>query len=251
MIFLGVCVVLFALLCLPLLPWRHLRIKLTNVFGHIAGRGCLWFVGIRVPPGLSKQFNLGGPAIFVANHTSLVDAFVGIWLAPTGTCGVAKKELVYYPFLGQIWMVSGHLLVDRKNLTTAVEAMRKAASTVIKHGLGIWIWPEGTRSQDGRLQPFKKGFAHMALATRLPVVPVVITGVENAWKRGSLRLQRCTLDVRVLDPIPTADWSAETLDHHIAEVQARFQQALPLNQKALPHGAKRVGPELEPQAQAA
>lgn len=240
----------FSLLCLPLLPWRPLRLRLTNVFGHLAGRGCLWLGGVQVPAGAAAEIRAHYPALYVANHTTLVDMFIAIWLSPTGTCGVAKREVIYYPLLGQIFAISGHLLLDRTDRGRAVDAMRKAASMVVAQRFGVWMWPEGTRSRDGRLQPFKKGFAHLALATRLPIVPIALTGVKDAWKRGGMTLQPSTLGVRVLEPIPTENWTLETLDEHIALVHARLAAGLPPDQQPLDNVA--VAPERrQPRAVAA
>ena len=226
----AVGVIFFMLMCTLLLPWRSLRIRACNVFGHIVGRAVLWVAGAKVAPGLRAQVDRTFPAIYVSNHTSPTDIFLGIWLAPLGTCGVAKKEVVWYPFFGQLYAISGHLRVDRANRENAVEAMRTTAEVVRKHHLGIWIWPEGTRSKDGRLLAFKKGFAHLALATRLPIVPVVVTGAHHSWKKNTLQIQATDLGVQVLPAISTVDWSADRLDEHIAHVRQQFLDHLPAEQ---------------------
>lgn len=225
----------FAIGCVLLLPSRRLRIRLCNGFGHFTGRTCLWLAGARLHGAAEavRAMNAHHPAIYVSNHASALDIFVGIWLSPYDTCGVAKKEVVWYPFFGQLYWVSGHLMLDRGNRDRAVEALAGMARLIERFRLGLWIWPEGTRSRSGRLLPFKKGFAHMALATRLPVVPVVVTGAHRAWEKGSMTLRATDITLRVLDPIPTTDWSLDTLDAHIAEVRGRFIEALPEDQRPL------------------
>ena len=166
LVFMAVAVTMFAALVLLFLPSRSLRIRICNVFGHIAGRTCLWLSGATPPPGIAAQVRAVYPAIYVSNHTSMVDVFLGIWLAPMGTVGVAKKEIVYYPFFGQLYAISGHILLDRANHGSAVDALADTARIIQKYGIGVWMWPEGTRSRDGRLLPFKKGFAHLAIAPR-------------------------------------------------------------------------------------
>jgi len=177
---------LFVVLCTLLLPWRPLRIRVCNVFGHIAGRAVLAVTGTTVTGNPKPAMNQAMPAIYISNHTSPVDIFLGMWLSPLGVCGVAKKEVVYYPFFGQLYLVSGHLRIDRSNRGSAIEALKATATLVRNHGLGIWIWPEGTRSKDGKLRAFKKGFAHLALATGLPVVPVGGIWSCGIWSCGSL-----------------------------------------------------------------
>lgn len=234
LVFMAGAVAVFATLVLLALPSRSARIKICNVFGHIVGRTCLWLTGCSVPPGVAEAARAAHPAIYISNHTSMLDIFLGIWLAPLGTVGVAKKQIVYYPFFGQLYAISGHILLDRANRANAVEALADTARIIRKYGIGVWIWPEGTRSKDGRLLPFKKGFAHIAVATKLPIVPVVVTGMHEAMAKNTLVLRPTTIGIRVLPAIPTDDWTIDNLDAKIAEVYAAFDAALPDDQKALP-----------------
>ncbi len=233
-------VVVFAVGCTLLLPWRVARIKLCNHFGHLIGRSILAITGTRIIGDPKAAANAAGPAIYVSNHTSPLDIFLGIWLAPLGTCGVAKKEVVYYPFFGQLYLVSGHLRIDRKDRGSAIEALRDIGALVRNNGLGIWIWPEGTRSADGRLRAFKKGFAHLALATGLPVVPIAVEGAHRIWRKNSFLLHPGDVRVTVLPAIATTDWKLDTLDEHIASVQQALNDALPVEQQAelVPAAAK-------------
>ncbi|MSP54095.1 MAG: 1-acyl-sn-glycerol-3-phosphate acyltransferase [Myxococcales bacterium] len=236
LVYMAVAVTVFMVVCALVAPWRGLRIRACNVFGHITGRFCLWLASadLHAPGECTARAKRFYPAIYLSNHTSVVDIFIGIWLGPLGVVGVAKKEVVWYPFFGQLYAISGHLLIDRNDRSNAVAALGSLADLIAKHSLSVWMWPEGTRSKDGRLRPFKKGFAHLALATRLPVVPVVVTGAHRAWRKGSLMLEPTHIGIQVLDPIPTTDWSAETLDAHIADVYQRFAAALPDDQRPVP-----------------
>lgn len=235
MVYMAVAVAIFMVVCLLVAPWRGLRIRACNVFGHITGRFCLWLASAELqdPAGCKARAERFYPAIYVSNHTSALDIFVGIWLGPSGVVGVAKKQVVWYPFFGQLYAISGHLLIDRNDRANAVAALGELARLIAKHRLSVWMWPEGTRSKDGRLRPFKKGFAHLALATRLPIVPVVVTGAHRAWRKGSVMLEPVSLGISVLDPIPTVDWTAETLDEHIEAVHQRFVDALPPDQRPI------------------
>ena len=236
----AICAFFFPL-CILLLPSRRLRIRLCNGFGKVLGRTLLRVCGVTVDDSVARQLEALKPAIFVTNHASILDIFAGIWLAPYDTCGVAKKEVVWYPFFGLVYLVSGHLRVDRGNRASAVEGMRATSALMKRHGLGAWIWPEGTRAKDGRLLPFKKGFAHLALATGLPVVPVILEGAHRIWPRTELRIHPGHLGLTVLPAIPTTAWTAESLDAHIAEVRQAFVDALPDDQKPLPVPMSGVG----------
>ncbi len=223
----------FVPVLLVCLPSRRLRIRIGNVYGHAVGRSVLWVTGARYDVSSAEETAALRPAIYVSNHVSTLDIFLGIWLAPTNTCGVGKKEVVWYPFFGQLYWISGHLRLDRGNRARAVEALADTAVLMRRWGLGAWIWPEGTRSRDGRLLAFKKGFAHLALATRLPIVPVVVEGAQRVWPRSRFAIVPGDVSVRVMPPIPTDDWSLETLDAHIAQVRQVFLDALPEEQRPL------------------
>lgn len=219
--------VLTMVICLFLLPWRAARVKVCNGYGKIVSRFSFLIGGIKME--VDHPERLGGtmPAIYISNHTSVLDALIAMIVCPFGGAGVSKKEIGNIPFFGWLYRLSGHLLIDRQNPEGAIAAMQGLAEVVRKNHLGIWIWPEGTRSKDGHLLPFKKGFAHMALATGLPIVPVLAENAHNGWEKGSMLVKPVTIKLRVLEPISTADWRLETIDEHIAQVWHTVADALP------------------------
>jgi lysophosphatidate acyltransferase len=231
---LAVASTVHALVLLALMPWRGLRIRSCNVWGWVVGRTLLALGGVQVTVDGRALLRADRPAIYVSNHTSIHDIFLGIWLGPLGAVGVAKKEIVYYPFFGQLYWLSGHLLLDRGNHERAVAAMRTLVRHVKRYGLSIWMWPEGTRSRDGRLQPFKKGLWHLAVETGLPVVPVVVSGAHRTWAKGSLRLRPAEVRVTVGPEIDTSGWKDRAIDSCLEEVRAVFVAGLPGDQ--LPGG---------------
>ena len=97
---------------------------------------------------------------------------------------------------------------------------------MVKNGLSLWVWPEGTRSRDGSLQQFKKGFVHAALSTQLPIVPVVVHNAAKVWPRGPLKFEPGPVDIEVLDSVSTADWSADTVEQHVNEIREIFVERL-------------------------
>lgn len=232
--------IIFVLLLL--IPWRVARIKVCNFYGKTIGRTIVAVAG--VTPNIANRERLDGsmPAIYVANHTSTLDAFLGIWMCPYGGCGVLKKEVARIPFFGQLAVLSGHLLIDRFNKDKAVEALKDTAALVKQNRLGIWIMPEGTRSRDGRLLPFKKGFVHLAIATGLPVVPVIVHGAHKNWEKGAYRLNPMTLDIEVLAPIDTSGWREETAGEHAESVYRLFVEKVREDQKPQPVEAPSAAP---------
>ena len=83
----------------------------------------------------------------------------------------------------------------------------------------MWILPEGTLIKDLRLHVFKKGFVHAALATKLPIIPVVVHNAAKIFPRGPLKFEPGPLDIEVLDAVPTTDWTAETLEQHVQDIR--------------------------------
>jgi 1-acyl-sn-glycerol-3-phosphate acyltransferase len=224
-------VIVWTGITLVLLPSRVARIKACNYFGKTVCRSMVWLSGCAVTVRGREHLNASRPAIYAANHTSILDAFLGATIAPVGTVGIAKKEVVWYPFFGQLYLLSGHLRIDRGRTTRAKASLAKLGALVRSRGLSIFIWPEGTRSQDGRLLPLKKGLAHMAIQTGLPVVPIVVTGGHRAWEKRSLRLIPVPIEIDVLPPIDTSNWDIDHLDEHLEEVARRFRDALPADQR--------------------
>lgn len=230
-VFIAFCSMLVIAVTLLLLPWRIGRIYVCNFYGKVVGRSITWLAG--VTPRVSNRERLDGsmPAIYVSNHTSTLDAFVGIWLCPYGGCGVMKKEVARVPFFGWLALLSGHLLIDRFNKDRAVELLKDTATFVKKNRLGIWILPEGTRSQDGRLLPFKKGFVHLAVATGFPVVPVLVHGAHHNWEKGTFRFVPIDLDIEVLPAIDTSSWKEESAAEHAQQLHDLFARSLRADQQ--------------------
>jgi lysophosphatidate acyltransferase len=219
------------LVCALLLPFRVARIKACNYFGKVTGPAIMKLSGCPLTIDGWEHLDRERPAIYVSNHTSIVDVFLAIWLSPIGTVGVAKREVVWYPFFGQLYLLSGHLRIDRGQSAAAKESLAKLGKYVRDHRLSIYIWPEGTRSASGHLLPFKKGIFHLAKQTGLPVVPVVVEGAHEAWVKGSLQIAPVTIRVTVLPAIDTSSWQEATADAHVEDVWRRFRDTLPERQR--------------------
>ena len=217
-------------MCLMILalPFRTLRVRIGNFCGKMIGPVVSWLVGAKIINPDSEKLNSSKPAIFVSNHASALDIFIGMALCPYGGCGVGKKEILKIPFFGLAYWLAGHLLIDRGNSTKAIASMKKLSDFVKSKNLSIWIWPEGTRSLDGKLISFKKGFVHLALATGLPVVPVVVHGAHNVWPAKTMQFYPGEVKIEILDPIKTDKWSKETVDEHVEEVKGLMTKALML-----------------------
>ena len=161
------------------------------------------------------------PAVFVFNHQSAIDVLLLCKLLRRDFSGVAKKEARGNPLFGPVFALAGVVFIDRLDRQKAIEALRPAIAT-LREGTSFVIAPEGTRSTTLRPGPFKKGAFHLAMGARVPIVPIVFRNALDALPKHGLVIRPATVDVVVHPPIPTDDWTLDTLDRRIAEVRALF-----------------------------
>ena len=226
LLYLALVSALYILVCILLLPSRVLRIYAGNLYGKLVGSVVSRLMGFRTVVHHAERLDPKRPAIYLANHASTLDMWIGMWQCPLGGCGTAKKEIVRVPFFGQAYWLSGHMLLDRGNRERAIATMQAVTEVVNGNKLSLWVWPEGTRSPDGRLQPLKKGFAHLALATKLPIVCLVQHNAHRLWPGRTFDIYPGELHIDVLEPIETSHWSSDTIDEHVAQVHSAFAAAL-------------------------
>ncbi len=230
-VFMALAVAVTCVVLVVLAPSRSLRIRTCNVFGKVVGPFMMWLSGCPLTWEGTEQLQADRPVIYVSNHTSIVDIFLAIWLSPMGTVGVAKKQVIFYPFFGQLYLLSGHLRLDRGDHGKALAAMKELAELVRMYKLSIYLWPEGTRSKSGRLLPLKKGIVHLAITTGLPILPVVVAGAHEAWVKNTLTIAPVPIKVTILPPIDTSGWTIEDADAQLATLNRAFAQALPERQQ--------------------
>lgn len=211
---------------IPALPSRVTRIRLGNLYGKIISPIVMTILGTRMKVLGKENIRTPQPALYLSNHSSQLDPLVAIAVCPFGGCGVGKKEILSVPFFGWAYRLSGHLTIDRSNRESAIQSMRELGELVKKMQIGVWIWPEGTRSVDGKLLPFKKGFAHIAIQTKLPIVPIVVRGAHELWQNKTFIVTSGEFTVEALPAINTSDWTEENLEAHIASIEAVYREAL-------------------------
>jgi len=140
--------------------------------------------------------------VFVANHQSIYDIPIIFWSLPYQVRIIAKASLGHFPFLGWHLRRTGHMLVDRRQPNRALTIFTRA-SRLMKEGLCLIVFPEGTRSPDGRVAAFKGGSFYMALRTGLPVVPLSIVGSRHVMLKGRLATYPGRVRLIVHEPIDT------------------------------------------------
>ena len=141
------------------------------------------------------------PYVFVANHQSIYDIPIIFWSLPYQIRIIAKESLGRFPFLGWHLRRTGHMLVDRRRPDRA--AIFGRASKLMQQGLSLIVFPEGTRSRDGRVAPFKGGSFYLALEAGLPVVPISIVGSRHIMLKGRLATYPGRVRLIVHEPVDT------------------------------------------------
>lgn len=140
------------------------------------------------------------PVIYIANHTSYLDAMMLTCYLPNHPTFLAKVEMLFIPVLGLACWMGGAIFINRRNRPKAIESLRRAAAR-IRSGATIAAFPEGTRTKDGRMLPFKKGIFNLAQDAGVPLVPLGLTGGFEMLPSGSLRVEPGTFRIHVGSPI--------------------------------------------------
>ncbi len=150
-----------------------------------------------------------GPAIFASNHESALDIWAVVAAVPRSVRFVAKRELFRLPVFGWYLALGGHVRVDRANHAQAVASLSRAARQV-RSGTSLIVFPEGTRSRDGRVHPFKKGPFVIAVEARVPVVPVAVVGSGAVTPKRRIAVQPGTIQVAIGPAVDPRDFPDRT-----------------------------------------
>ena len=195
-------------------------------------KGVMFFVncvGVRVRVKGTERIPQG-TCIFAANHTSSADAPAVVGAIPRRIAILLKRSLFEWPIVGQAFHLAHFIPVDRFHRESAVESLEKATEA-IREGQSFLIYPEGTRSPDGRLQEFKKGTAVMAIKSGVPVVPVACSGAHRVMEKRKLKITPGEILVEFLGPIDPANYSLDQRDELLREIHDRLAAGLPPDQR--------------------
>jgi len=165
----------------------------------------------------------GAPVVYVSNHQSWFDIFLLAGLIPTQVRFVSKKELARIPILGRAMKSAGHIFIDRENRQKAFGAYDEA-SNVIKHGMSAIVFPEGTRSRTGEMQPFKKGPFVLAIAAQVPVIPVYCAGTFTLLPKGTVRITPHPVAAIFGDPIATTGMGYDDRERLMQETRIAIEK---------------------------
>ncbi len=151
-----------------------------------------------------ESIELNKSYVFISNHLSFMDTPVVLANIPVQFRFLAKRGLFQIPFLGQHLTRAGHIPVPREDARAAVKSMQLAAETIQQKKISLLIFPEGGRTHDGGLQPFKEGAAYIAIRAGVPVVPIAISGTRELLPWGSGIVLPGKVRLQILKPLETA-----------------------------------------------
>lgn len=220
--------VLMILMCL-VRPFHRDNVHVIGqVYGVIAK-----LLGLDVRVTVPESVKQGGPFVYLANHQNSYDLFTVCQSAQKGVVTVGKKSLVWIPFFGWLYYLSGNILIDRKNKGKAHDTLKFTVDKIKQRRISVFFFPEGTRSYGRGLLPFKTGAIRIAQATAEPVVTVSISNLHNKvklnrWNNGVVLIQLS--EPQAIDTGKSAkEWTYHfyaqmkntiaQLDSHVAEIE--------------------------------
>lgn len=216
---------------IPLLIYTVI-VKNPNALYWAGARGTMFFcraVGVRVTVRGTERIP-PGTCLFVANHTSSADAPAVVNAIPRRIAILLKKSLFNYPIVGQAFHLAHFIPVERSKHDSAIASLEKAIEAM-KDGQSFLIYPEGTRSPDGRLQEFKKGAVVMAIKAGVPIVPVACSGAHRIMEKRSLIIHPGEILVEFLAPIDSASYTFDDREKLNQVVHDAMAAGLPPGQR--------------------
>jgi 1-acyl-sn-glycerol-3-phosphate acyltransferase len=162
-------------------------------------------VTVRVPDSVKKH----GAAVYIANHQNNYDMVTTTGAVQPGSVTIGKRSLVLIPFFGIIYWLTGNILIDRDNKNKSKNTINDVSEQMREKNLGVWIFPEGTRSRGRGILPFKMGAFHTALQAGVDIIPTVISNTHgqvklNRWNNGEVI-------VEVLEPIDITQYNKKEI----------------------------------------
>lgn len=188
-------------------------------------RGCLWLGGVDLTVEGIEHLPAQGPVVYMSNHQGNFDIPILFAALPVQFRWLAKAELFRIPLFGLTMRIAGYIPVERHDRRLAIQSMNQAAQRVAD-GASIMIFPEGTRSPDGKLLPFKKGGFVLALQAQAPIVAIAIDGSAALMLKSSWLIRSGKVRVRIFPALPTAGLGMKDRDVLKTEVETRIAAAL-------------------------
>jgi 1-acyl-sn-glycerol-3-phosphate acyltransferase len=192
---------------------------------RVWGRSILWISLVPVDIFGIENIDPRRSAIYMCNHQSNFDIPVLLSKLPVQFRWLAKAELFKIPIFGRGMRGAGYISIDRSNRKSAFKSLT-AAARIIREGTSVLVFPEGTRSRDGKLQSFKKGGFVLSVDAGVPVVPLVIRGTHAIMPRNTLLIRRQAVRIDILPPVETGQYSRKTKNDLMNRVYTVMAEAI-------------------------
>jgi len=221
--FLVVYVTLATLLGVPV-TWISRDIRPLYWLARTGVRIALWLSGVRIKQVHAERARQHPTCVFVSNHVSNLDPAALFRTLPRITV-VLKESLGKIPFLGYVMRLGGFIYVDRQDRDSRRHAV-EASVAALRSGLSLLIFPEGTRSPDGNLLPFRPGPFSMAIEAQATVVPITMHGTRELMPKGKASIKPGTIQLWFHPPIETRGMTADDRGTLMQTVRAVMEEAL-------------------------
>ncbi len=209
--FIGLHTLFFCLLALPLALFDRTGEVIHSRIAVPWAKMILWVSSVRISVRGLENLVVTEPRIYLTNHQSFIDIFAILAGLPVHFKFLLKEELMRIPVLGFTMRRAQYIAIDRSNPRKAVKSMERAAER-IRAGASVVVFPEGTRSEDGRLQPFKRGGFLLALKAGCNVVPVTIEGSNRIAPKGTLRIRPGRITLTIGEPISLVGYTRRNVE---------------------------------------
>ncbi|OEF04252.1 1-acylglycerol-3-phosphate O-acyltransferase [Vibrio genomosp. F10] len=196
--------------------------KHVFTFGRYFGRMSKVF-GIKLELRIPDDAYERGQHVYIANHQNSWDLFTISSAVTPKVVTVGKKSLAWMPLFGQLYWLTGNILIDRANSSKAKGTIDQVVDNIKTSGVSVWMFPEGTRSRGRGLLPFKTGAFHAAIGARVPLVPIVCSSTQdvklNRWDNGHVI-------VEMLPPVSTEGYSKTNVRELANDCRERMKEKL-------------------------
>jgi 1-acyl-sn-glycerol-3-phosphate acyltransferase len=208
--FMSVCALLFPRIS----PGESKAHKVANLWAMML----LGITSIRVNVIGRENVLMNRPQIFMANHQSDFDILIVLAFIPGQFRWIVKKELFKIPIFGKAMKSAGYIEIDRQNHEKAMKSLEEAAQK-IREGKSVMTFPEGTRSKDGTIQPFKQGMFRLAIEAGVPIVPISIIGANKIMPKRTLMIKPGRIKMVIGRPVDVSGYTIETRSDLIQRVR--------------------------------
>ncbi|ELR64227.1 1-acyl-sn-glycerol-3-phosphate acyltransferase [Photobacterium marinum] len=200
---------------------------------------CQWFrvlrkiVGLEVIERGTEKVADVQKGVYISNHQNIFDFVTSPGMLQPRTVSIGKKSLLWVPFFGLLYWITGNILIDRENKTKARNTIKQVSDAIHKRNLSVWMYPEGTRSKGRGLLPFKTGAFRMAIEAGVPIIPMCVSSTHNKISLSSK--DNGVVIAEMLEPIDVSQYSMDDarmladkchamMENKIAELDAEVEQ---------------------------